>query len=306
MSLLEALAGIRTDFLDAVFLVVTQFGGEIVFSVTVMIFLWCADKRVGFDMIFAWSAGSAVCQLMKVSFLVPRPWVRDPGFRPVEAALADAGGYSFPSGHSQTAAAVFGFSAASVRRGWLRAVFIIIIPLVMFSRMYLGVHTPSDVLVGMLVGIVPAAAVLLLSKKEKLRLAVYAFPLLPAAALLIFTACSGRAAGDATFAEGLFNSGKLLGSALALIISAEYDRRGRGFEVRAVWWAQICKCLVGLAGLLAVRSGLKALFALFTAGLDGGALLAAETALGGLRYFAVMLFAGMLYPMTFRFWSKLR
>ena len=69
-------------------------------------------------------------------------------FTVVEAAKAEAGGYSFPSGHSQTAVGTFGCIAVTQKNKILRAICIAFMILVPFSRMYVGVHTPADVLVG--------------------------------------------------------------------------------------------------------------------------------------------------------------
>ncbi|MBR6740701.1 MAG: phosphatase PAP2 family protein [Clostridia bacterium] len=307
MEFLELLAGIRNGILDPIVLALTEFGGEMAFTVIAMVFLWCVDKASGFQMIFAWTIGSASTQLMKVHFRIPRPWVRDPSFTAVEGAIADAGGYSFPSGHSQTAASVFGFAGYRAKNVILKVVCYLLIPAVMFSRMYLGVHTPADVVVGAVCGLIPVALVIFLLERcgRGGRIAVYVLPVAISAVLLIYAAVSGLAPTDETFAEGLFNSGKLLGAAGAMVISAEYDRKKLNFSTDAVWYAQILKCVVGAVGLLAIRSGLKEVFALFTDGLSGNAFYAVETVLGGVRYFAMMIFAGILYPMTFKLWRKL-
>ena len=88
----------------------------------------------------------------------------------------------------------------------------------------------------------------------------------------------------------------MLGLVLGAIISVFADRHYTRFETQAVWWAQIIKVVVGLAILLALKSVLKApLLALF-----GGHSIA-----HGVRYFIVILFAGIVWPMTFKFFAKL-
>ena len=87
------------------------------------------------------------------------------------------------------------------------------------------------------------------------------------------------------------------GNALAIGVCIIYplDRHYIKFETKAVWWAQILKLAIGVGLVLAVRVGLKApLNALF--GVNVGA---------GVRYFLIVLVAGVLWPLTFKFWSKL-
>ena len=85
---------------------------------------------------------------MKLLCRVPRPWVLDENFTIVEEAREAASGYSFPSGHSQSAVGTFGGLAVTGKNKVLRWIFIAIAVLVPFSRMYLGVHTLWDVLIG--------------------------------------------------------------------------------------------------------------------------------------------------------------
>ena len=77
----------------------------------------------------------------------------DETFAIVESARTEATGYSFPSGHTQMAAGLYG-GIARWHRGWPRAIGIALALLVAFSRLYLGVHTPLDVGVGLLMSIV--------------------------------------------------------------------------------------------------------------------------------------------------------
>jgi len=86
----------------------------------------------------------------------------------------------------------------------------------------------------------------------------------------------------------------MLGLVLGAIVSVFADRHYTRFETQAVWWAQILKVVLGLALTLAVRVALKApLTAAFGANSVGD----------GIRYFAVVLMAGTLWPMTFGWFS---
>lgn len=152
MELLKAIATIRSPFLDQIVNIVTHLGDETFFTVIGMFVFWCVNKKWGYRFMILGLSGTALNQLLKAIFLIPRPWVLDPSFSIVEAAREAADGYSFPSGHTQSAAAVFGTLAVWLNKKWSTALCIALILLVGFSRMYLGVHTPLDVDVSLITG----------------------------------------------------------------------------------------------------------------------------------------------------------
>ena len=158
MSFLYLLESVRNPVLDVLMQAVTELGGATLFIVFGMLMFWCVDKRQGYFLLTVGLAGTFLNQFLKISCRVPRPWVRDPAFTIVESARADAAGYSFPSGHSQIAVGTYGGLALCRREKWVRIVGTVLAVLIPFSRMYLGVHTPADVLVGSLCALVLAAA----------------------------------------------------------------------------------------------------------------------------------------------------
>lgn len=117
---------------------------------------WCLDKRAGRYLILTFSIGTLLNQLIKNTVCCYRPWIRDAAVRPAEGALAEATGYSFPSGHTQGAACLFGSIGWYYRKRWpaLLALCSAFVLLVGFSRNFLGVHTPQDVLVALAEGVV--------------------------------------------------------------------------------------------------------------------------------------------------------
>ena len=152
MTFLKMLESIRTPFWDQVAAAVTLLGEETFFMLVGLALVWCFDKRWGFRLLFVGLTGTVLNQLLKAVFLIPRPWVIDPEFTIVETARAGATGYSFPSGHTQSAACVLGMLALWVRDRVFTALCVLGILAVAFSRMYLGVHTPLDVGVSLLTG----------------------------------------------------------------------------------------------------------------------------------------------------------
>lgn len=302
MELLYALESIRTPFLDKLMGLVTNLGGEAVFIVAAIVVFWCLNKSCGYYMMTVGFAGTIINQFLKLWFRIPRPWVKDPNFTIVESARAEATGYSFPSGHTQNAFAVFGSPARFFKNTALRIVFILLIALTAFSRMYVGVHTPLDVGVSLIVGTILVFVIYPffrdMDKSPKKVYIIFSIFIVLAAAFVAFVELYDFPADiDAeNYASGLKNAYMILFCAIGLMLTFFIDTKYVHFPTQAVWWAQIIKVVVGLAMLLALKSVLKApLLALF-----GGHSIA-----HGVRYFIVILFAGIVWPMTFKFFAKL-
>lgn len=302
MELLYALESIRTPFLDKLMGLVTNLGGEAVFIVAAIVVFWCLNKSCGYYMMTVGFAGTIINQFLKLWFRIPRPWVKDPNFTIVESARAEATGYSFPSGHTQNAFAVFGSPARFFKSTALRIIFIFLIALTAFSRMYVGVHTPLDVGVSLIVGTILVFVIYPffrdMDKSPKKVYIIFGIFIVLAAAFVAFVELYDFSADiDAeNYASGLKNAYMILFCAIGLMLTFFIDTKYVHFHTQAVWWAQIIKVVVGLAILLALKSVLKApLLALF-----GG-----HSVAHGVRYFIVILFAGIVWPMTFKFFAKL-
>ena len=126
---------------------------EVVLIIMALIY-WCVNKSYGTYFLMGWSGNRVINGLLKVTACVYRPWIRDPRIVPDSEAMAAATGYSFPSGHSMNAASLYGGGA--IRKELPRALRIslgIIFVLIAFSRNFLGVHTPQDILAGSAAGL---------------------------------------------------------------------------------------------------------------------------------------------------------
>ena len=155
MGFLRLLAAGRTAVLDGFFSGLTYFGSELAFMAAALLIFWCVDKRQGYYVFLVGAFGTICNQFLKLAFRIPRPWVLDPEFQIVEAARADATGYSFPSGHVTAAAA--GMTALCLMRGRKLVVPSVIVVLLMaISRNYLMAHYPSDVLFAAIIGVASA------------------------------------------------------------------------------------------------------------------------------------------------------
>lgn len=301
MDILYALEKIRTPFWNGVMSAVTQLGGEVIFIVAAVVVFWCVSKWEGYYLMTVAFCGTVLNQFLKLICRVPRPWVRDPNFTIVESARAEATGYSFPSGHTQNAIGLFGGMARWGGRRWVRLGLTALALIIAFSRMYLGVHTPADVGVSLVLAaaLVLGLYPLMRRAQEKPRYMGYvlAAMLVVSGAFVVFVEAYGFSADtDAeNLASGIGNAWKMLGAVAGMTLAWLLDRRYIHFETQAVWWVQVIKVAVGMALLLAIKSGLKAPLL---------ALLGYEGLAGGVRYFLLVLVAGAVWPLVFRPMSK--
>jgi len=297
VDILYALEKIRTPFWNGVMSAVTQLGGEVIFIVAAVVVFWCVRKWEGYYLMTVAFCGTVLNQFLKLICRVPRPWVRDPNFTIVESARAEATGYSFPSGHTQNAIGLFGGMARWGGRRWVRLGLTALALIIAFSRMYLGVHTPADVGVSLVLAaaLVLGLYPLMRRAQEKPRYMGYvlAAMLVVSGAFVVFVeTCGFPADMDAeNLASGIGNAWKMLGAVAGMTLAWLLDRRYIHFETQAVWWVQVIKVAVGMALLLAIKSGLKAPLL---------ALLGHEGLAGGVRYFLLVLVAGAVWPLVFR------
>lgn len=299
MDFLYFLEGLRNPFLDALMSALTHLGGETVFLIAALVVFWCVDKKQGYYLLGVGFLGTLVNQFLKITCRIPRPWVRDPDFTIVEAAREEATGYSFPSGHSTSSVGTFGVIAVCAKKQWVRAVSIALCVLIPFTRLYLGVHTPADVIVGSGISLVFITLLRSVALREDGRYLPHMFAgmtVLAAAFVAYMELYPFPADVDPdNLHSALKNSYTLLGALLGMVVAYTVDRR-RDFPVEGVWYAQVIKVVVGLVLALAVKEGLKApLEAVFGAHMIARAI----------RYFALVIVAGVLWPMTFPRLSRL-
>lgn len=308
MEFLYFLESLRNPVCDFFFSLITFCGDETVFMAVGLIFFWCISKYQGYYLLCTGFVGTMINQFFKILFRVPRPWVLDPNFTIVESAREAASGYSFPSGHTQTSVGLFGGIARANKTPWLRIASIALCVLVPLSRMYLGVHTPADVGVSVVIALL---LVFLLYpcfiKAEKSPKLMYII-LFALTALAVAYLCfvSFFEFPEEVFAvenvhnyvSAIENAYTLLGCMLGFLVVYTVDLKWTSFKTEAVWWVQIIKVVGGLIIVLAVKELTK---------IPLNALLPdfENTWSRLIRYFLVAVVGGALWPMTFKFWNRL-
>ncbi len=150
-QILDWIAGMRTEWLDTVLPIITSFGDKGIGWIVVAIVLACIPKyrkagiTMGLALIFCLLLGNLT---LKPLIARPRPYSYFPEMTLLVAPLAD---FSFPSGH--TFASFASATALFLYHKKLGIAAYLLAGIIAFTRLYLYVHFPSDVLAGMLLGI---------------------------------------------------------------------------------------------------------------------------------------------------------
>ena len=247
------------------FLAKMTFLGELNTVLVIMaVIYWCVSKDFGTYLLMGWSGNRLVNGVLKVTACAYRPWIRDARIVPYGNSMTTATGYSFPSGHSMNAASAYG--GVVVRRDVPRALRVIlgaVVVLVAFSRCYLGVHTPQDVLVGMAAGMLVMWLTVRLmrwvAEHPQKDLWVAAIGILLAVAVAAYAAlksypedydATGKLLVDGTkMANDTF---KGVGWCMAFLVGWILERRFVNFTTDVPWLQKLTRLAGGLLGYYAV------------------------------------------------------
>ena len=143
-ELRNATGGIFDEFFNAL----SKFAVDVLPFLPFVIF-WGVDKKWGYFFLTTHWTGELLNGVIKLTVCAYRPWIRSDLIEPAGDSKVAATGYSFPSGHTRTATTIYGdvFVWQKDKRKWLAICCAVLILLTGFSRNFLGVHTPQDVLV---------------------------------------------------------------------------------------------------------------------------------------------------------------
>lgn len=261
MDFLYFLQGLRNDVLDEIISVLTNLGGEIICVAVLCILFYCIDKRSAYKLCFTYFVSGLAIQALKISFRVARPWEKDPSFKAVESAKAGATGYSFPSGHTQSGTALYMGLAFNYKKvlGFVIGLFLTLF--VMFTRMYLGVHTPTDVLVSFGVTLVIAFAVDYIFEhfKSSKRTNIIIFALIEIISFALIGYSAYIVASGKSTMELTMDCFKAAGAGIGFGIGWFVEVTWVNFDPKAVKniWGHILKLVIGLGVAMLIKSGLK-------------------------------------------------
>lgn len=149
IDLIKVIQTIENPVLSAVIVFVTNLGAGVLYLLFLFFIYWCVDDKMGvrlsiLTVFSAWTNG-----FLKVMFKQPRPYDFDPS-----AGRAFEPSYGFPSGHAQSVLVFFMSFASWLKKPLIYIIAVFIILLMSFTRLYLGVHFPTDILGGWITGFI--------------------------------------------------------------------------------------------------------------------------------------------------------
>lgn len=256
MSVLEFISHFRTETLDIIFRAISYCGEITVLLPVICILYWCINKSLAYSALLCYFISGSVVQGAKIAFRIPRPWVISPGFEPVPSALETATGYSFPSGHVQSSSSIFLSMAARCKSRLLLIICSAITGLVLFSRLYLGVHTPLDVFTSLIVSIVTIIVIkhfgqnYIFPRTNKIALLMIAILYSMGLCFYSYILVRWKVSTVELVADSVVFASSLTGFSIGIYI----ENRFIGFRTQCFSFImQIIKIILGLGGLLLIH-----------------------------------------------------
>ncbi len=304
----EFIQGLHPDdgffgkIVDYLFYLFTCFSEEIVLITLIVFVYWCFNKKIGEGLLLTIYFSNAVNGIIKDAVARPRPF-KNPSFENhINLERGDGlvdrthlgESYSFPSGHSQNAgsfwpACYLGYKEEYKKTPlYLKILPFVIIPLVVISRVYLGVHYATDTFIGAILGILCAFLMMKLyykfyHKKNILFISVYLVSLI------------------ALFFDPTSDTMKIMGMGFGGILGFILENKYINFSTDTPWKKKIVRLIIGVTTLLLVRSAFKLILPSMT---EGALFYTTNDTLykwgGFIRYMIMGFYGTFIYPAIFK------
>ena len=276
-------------------------GAEEFYLLALPFVFWCISRDLGIDLVALVLASGGLNWFVKGLFKLPRPfWVDS------RLGLSTEPTFGFPSGHSQNAVALFGYLAAVLRSPW-RWLSVLLIFLISVSRLYLGVHSPLDILGGWLIGLIVLGGFIWLKPRLgpvmgrwSLRKHVLAALIVSAIMLVLYLLAGAIANGQPVVYGALFATahvqiyesagtevGVILGAWIGLAVEARFVR----FSPSGSLGQRALRLVIGVLVVVGLRFGLKAIFPTEPVALS--------MAFRVVRYAVIMAWVALIWPWLF-------
>jgi membrane-associated phospholipid phosphatase len=249
-------------------------GTEEFFMVVLPVVYWCVDSSLGIRVAVILMISGGLNDALKMAFHGTRPY----WYSAQVKGLAAETSFGVPSNHTQSATVIWGIVAAYLRKWWAWLVAVLLILMIGLSRLYLGVHFPHDVLLGLLVGGLLLWLVLRFwdpvvawAKKKSPNQQIVA-ALLASLALFLLSVIPfvwlkvtnwqppQEWAAYATQAISLEGASTTAGTFFGLMAGLAWLVHKGGFQTKGLWWQLVLRYHLGVAGVLIIRYGLKFIF----------------------------------------------
>jgi membrane-associated phospholipid phosphatase len=277
LPLIQALQ--RVAWLELPMRALTLLGEETFFLLLVPLLYWCVSARLGVRVGLILLLSTSLNYALKLLGAMPRPY----WYSSEVAALTAEPSFGVPSAHAQNAVAGWGALAAWSSRRWAWAAALVLALLIGISRIYLGVHFPTDVLAGWLAGALVLWAFLAWFESAgawagqrtfgaQIGLALLSALLLLGPSVLLVLGSWEMPAAWAANAARAFPGGELpqplaldtpvssAGTWFGFGVGAALLARAGRFSAAGELWRRVARYLLGMVVVLALWAGLRAVF----------------------------------------------
>lgn len=281
MNAIQSLYNPNAEIINQVFSYLSFFAEELFIILLFATIYWSINKELGEGLLFATAFTLVVNGVLKDTVKRLRPFVSENAndfryikkhnlFLNTEDLITS---YSFPSGHAQTAGTYLLYFANYVKRKLVWILYVLLSLSVMVSRVFLGVHYPSDVLFGFILGTVVYFVFWYFMKKysEKKILVLWAFSI---CGILMSIICASD------------DSIKAIGLLVGVTIGITLESKTVNFKTEGKIVFKILRVAVGIPGVVALRFGLKF-------------ILPEGIWFDGLRYIIIGAYTTYLWPLIF-------
>ena len=280
LEILKWLESLRTSFLNVLFESITLLGEETLIILLVVALWFAVDKKLAQQVFFVTATSLSVNGIIKNFAQVPRPFTKGISCVRVDTAT----GYSFPSGHTQGFATWSSFFAIKVKKIWLSVLVGVLITLVAVSRLYLGAHYPSDVIVAVVLGVSLSAFgnYLFVKVKDTKKLYLGTFLIMtPFIAYFLYVA-------DPLFAD-LFKTFGMIGG---MVVVSFLDEKTEPLSYEVAWWKKVIRIVLGVIIAVALKEVIKRM--------NVFEVMPISLFIDAIRYFVVVMAVGVLCPLLFK------
>lgn len=227
---------------------ITFLGDQEFYLIMFPLIFWCIDTRLGIRVAAVYLVSTWFNLLLKEIGQQPRPFHIDPA-----VGIIDETGYGMPSNHAQATTVIFGVLAHRIGRrwGWITAGLVAL--LVGFSRIYLGVHFPLQVLLGWTIGILFLWFYISYAGTIENRLAQLSMQ----QHLVLSTFSMVVLSFVTPFEDNIAALGTLWGLWCGVAILTEWRVQ---FSAAGSFWQRLGRFLIGIVGVALIYAGLSAIF----------------------------------------------
>lgn len=250
-TILTEITNLQNSLFNFFALFFTFLGNEQFYFLIIPFIYWCVSKKIGFRLFYIFLLSVYVNSFLKIFFAIERP-IGTEGVNSIFVSSAEVGSHypydSFPSGHAQGSATLWGYLATVIRKPTFTVFAIFLIFFISFSRLYTGLHWPTDVVIGILLGaFFVLTGVFLQARIAKLPTMVkwiFLF-ITPLVLIVIFPK-----------EEGMKYAGILLGAGVGYMIQEKFVN----MKIDKQIMRKIIAFIVGIIGTLSLQVGLKVVF----------------------------------------------